>query len=59
MEALMSKLKLKAYVVPFIEKFACYGIRCLLAGSDGTTPTVGISVVGFGDGGTEDLDGED
>ena len=56
---MMSKLKRKAYVVPFIGKFACYGIRCLLAGSDGTTPTVGISVVGFGDGGTEDLDGED
>ena len=56
---MMSKLKSKADVVPFIGKFACYGIRCLLAGSDGTTTTVGISVVGFGDGGTEDLDGED
>ena len=44
---MMSKLKRKAYVVPFIGKFACYGIRCLLAGSDGTTTTVGISVVCF------------
>ena len=50
--------KHELYVAPFIEVQAFNGICNLLAGSGSAQPGIGVSVGGFEDGGTEDLDGE-